>query len=206
MRGWHAVVARARRYGESPEPSSASPDLPTCTQPTSHRRRSGPPAPLPQPPETFESSRSAMEHPYGVQPALGVFDEGSDEARSVRSRGLGALAVLPDEAILGVLGELAAADLARLATVSRFLYVFCNHDELWKGLCLEVRGRSTLATCCPASGVPSTSLDSLAACAAYAGRTCLAAEAAAPAALALGIVCRSSRGSGGTATAGRRRT
>lgn len=81
-----------------------------------------------------------MEHPYGVQPALGVFGDGSDEARSVRSRGLGTLAALPDEAILGMLGELPAADLARLATVSRFFYVFCNHDELWKGLCLEVRG------------------------------------------------------------------
>jgi hypothetical protein len=79
-----------------------------------------------------------MDHPYGVQPALGLFAVGSDESRSVRSTGLGSLAVLPDEAVLGILESLPAADLARLSVVSRFLHVFCHHDDLWKGLCLEV--------------------------------------------------------------------
>ncbi|KAI3433776.1 hypothetical protein D9Q98_003581 [Chlorella vulgaris] len=80
---------------------------------------------------------SCMDHPYGVQPALGLFAVGSDESRSVRSTGLGSLAVLPDEAVLGILESLPAADLARLSVVSRFLHVFCHHDDLWKGLCLE---------------------------------------------------------------------
>ena len=79
-----------------------------------------------------------MEHPHGVQPVLGLFDGGSDDALSVRSAGLGRLAALPDEALMNILEQLSAADLARLATVSKVLWVFCNHDELWKGLCLEV--------------------------------------------------------------------
>jgi hypothetical protein len=80
-----------------------------------------------------------MEHPHGVQPVLGLFDGGSEGSRSVRSIGLGALAALPDECLLNILDNLAAADLARLAATSRFLYVFCQLDELWKALCLEVR-------------------------------------------------------------------
>jgi hypothetical protein len=79
-----------------------------------------------------------MEHPHGVQPALGLFEGSADAARSMRSAGLGALALLPDECILAVLENLPARDLARLATGSRFLWAFCQHDELWKGLCLEV--------------------------------------------------------------------
>ena len=51
---------------------------------------------------------------------------------------LGRLAALPDEALLNVLENLPAADLARLATSSKVLWVFCQHEELWKALCLEV--------------------------------------------------------------------
>jgi hypothetical protein len=79
-----------------------------------------------------------MEHPHGVQPNLGLFDEGGAATPSVRSAGLGRLAALPDEALLNVLENLSAADLARLATASKVLWVFCQHEELWKALSLEV--------------------------------------------------------------------
>lgn len=77
-----------------------------------------------------------MEHPHGVQPALGLFED-DGEGRSVRAAGLGLLAPLPDEALLAVLEQLPARDLARLACTSRFLWAFCQHDELWKAFCLE---------------------------------------------------------------------
>lgn len=91
-----------------------------------------------------------MEHPLGVQPQVGLFGGDADAAAELRRRGLGALAALPDEALLGVLHELAPADLARLATVSRVLWAFANHDELWKGFCLEV-GEGGLACKCAAA-------------------------------------------------------
>ncbi|PSC67070.1 F-box protein [Micractinium conductrix] len=78
-----------------------------------------------------------MEHPHGVQPALGVFGDGGDAAAALRSAGLGALACLPDEALLNILETLGPRDLAHLACASRACWVFCQHDELWKGLCLE---------------------------------------------------------------------
>lgn len=68
---------------------------------------------------------------------MGLFEGGADAAAAMRTRGLGALACLPDEALLNILHELAPADLARLACVSRALWAFANHDELWKGFCLD---------------------------------------------------------------------
>ena len=80
-----------------------------------------------------------MQHPHGVLPNLGLLDaDANADAGSVRGRGLGALRSLPDEALMRCLELLPAADLARLSAASRFLWVFCNHDELWKGLCLQV--------------------------------------------------------------------
>lgn len=109
------------------------------------RRRWSPPRPRPgfivavrcAPPSI--SLATAMEHPHGVQPALGVFGDGGDAAAALRSAGLGALACLPDEALLNILETLGPRDLAHLACASRACWVFCQHDELWKGLCLEVR-------------------------------------------------------------------
>lgn len=86
-----------------------------------------------------------MEHPHGVQPALGLFED-DGEGRSVRAAGLGLLAPLPDEALLAVLEQLPARDLARLACTSRFLWAFCQHDELWKAFCLEVGGRGNVSS------------------------------------------------------------
>lgn len=89
-----------------------------------------------------------MEHPHGVQPQMGLFGDGGDAAASARARGLGALGALPDEVVMAVLHELRPTDLARLATLSRHLWAFCNHDELWKGFCLDVRRWG------PAGGMP----------------------------------------------------
>ncbi len=92
----------------------------------------------------------AMAHPYGVLPleameALGV-------TNAVRDAGLGrgrkGLAQLSDELLMAILGNLGAKDLAVLSTVSKALSVFCNTDDLYKGLLLEVRfkGHTAYAT------------------------------------------------------------
>lgn len=56
-----------------------------------------------------------------------------------RTSGLGDLAALPDECIICILQQLPGAFLAQLSTVSRALYYFAQHNELWKALVLEVR-------------------------------------------------------------------
>lgn len=76
-----------------------------------------------------------MEHPCGVQPECAAHLIGDDN--SVRTKGLGKLSSLSDEAILNLLYLLSAVDLARLSTCSKALYAFCNYDELWKSLTLE---------------------------------------------------------------------
>ena len=78
-------------------------------------------------------------HPYGVRPGGQAFLEGG-EFPDIRPRGLGRLARLSDELLLGVLYELPPAALQRLAMASRALYAFCHYDELWKAHALEVQG------------------------------------------------------------------
>lgn len=76
-------------------------------------------------------------HPYGIKPhGQAYLEPGVPDARP---RGLGRLAQLSDELLLGILYELPAADLQRLALASKALYAFCHYDELWKALVLEVR-------------------------------------------------------------------
>ncbi|KAL6766636.1 hypothetical protein ACKKBG_A36795 [Auxenochlorella protothecoides x Auxenochlorella symbiontica] len=60
--------------------------------------------------------------------------------RDCRAEGLGSLAVLNDECIIDVLHLLSGRYLAQLATVSRCLYFYTAHNELWKGLVLETLG------------------------------------------------------------------
>lgn len=52
--------------------------------------------------------------------------------------GLGALAVLSDELLSGILGLLPAKSLACSSLASKSLYCFCNHEDLWRVLVLEV--------------------------------------------------------------------
>ena len=84
------------------------------------------------------SGSHSMAHPHGIEPEVGVLGGGGDDTTRLRQRGLGALAAMPDEVLLSVLHELSPRDLARLATCSRVLWAFANHDELWKGFCLDV--------------------------------------------------------------------
>lgn len=50
--------------------------------------------------------------------------------------GLGSVSILSDELVLGVLEHMEAADLARLAMVSRACFAFAFHDELWRAIVL----------------------------------------------------------------------
>lgn len=84
-----------------------------------------------------------MAHPYGVLPLDALALAGG--ANTVRDAGFGRLARLSDEAIMNILGNLPARDLARLGTCSKALYAFANFDDLWKGLLLEVRGPGAAA-------------------------------------------------------------
>ena len=77
-------------------------------------------------------------HPYGVMP-MGFSNKGAD---LTRHQGLGDLAPLQDEVIINVLHCLNAADLCRLSTVSRALYCFCNHEDIWKALVLQELAQS----------------------------------------------------------------
>ncbi|KAI5061372.1 hypothetical protein GOP47_0023877 [Adiantum capillus-veneris] len=52
-----------------------------------------------------------------------------------RAAGLGSFDVLSDELICRLLELLAAEDLAKLSSVSRVFYIFCNEEPLWMKLC-----------------------------------------------------------------------
>ncbi|KAL3149040.1 hypothetical protein ABBQ32_001885 [Trebouxia sp. C0010 RCD-2024] len=83
---------------------------------------------------TRAAVEGALHHPQGVQPwGNYLFAQGRD----TRNEGLGRLRVLDDELLVQVLGLLPAEALARLACVTRALYCFANHEDLWRGLTLE---------------------------------------------------------------------
>ncbi|CAA6662823.1 unnamed protein product [Spirodela intermedia] len=82
----------------------------------------------------LKSSSSSLSH--AIQP-LGNLLLAGDPSANIRHRGLGSLFVLSDELLLDVLSLLPAGDLARLAAVSKSLYVFSTHDPLWRNLVLE---------------------------------------------------------------------
>jgi hypothetical protein len=88
-----------------------------------------PAAPTPAPPP-----RARLPPPPAQSTALRDLRGDTDE---VRARGLGALAVLPDELLVALLGELPPAALAALAATSRAARAFATHEELWKALALE---------------------------------------------------------------------
>ncbi len=57
---------------------------------------------------------------------------------TMAAAGLGDLAVLSDELLLHLLAQVEAAQLACLSCVSKALYCFAQHEELWRTLVLEV--------------------------------------------------------------------
>lgn len=73
--------------------------------------------------------------PCGVQPEH--IAELIGDNNDVRTKGLGCISKLSDEAVLNILGFLDAKSLAILQTASKALYCFCNHEELWKALVLQ---------------------------------------------------------------------
>ncbi|KAJ0085666.1 hypothetical protein Patl1_08559 [Pistacia atlantica] len=54
-----------------------------------------------------------------------------------RPDALGNLKVLPDELICYILENLAPRDVGRLTCVSSVMYIFCNEEPLWTGLCVR---------------------------------------------------------------------
>lgn len=62
--------------------------------------------------------------------------------------GLGGLAVLSDELLLGVLGLLPAQSLVMASLASKSLYCFCNYEDLWRVLVLEVSTAAIHASMC----------------------------------------------------------
>ncbi|KAL8487909.1 hypothetical protein ACS0TY_024268 [Phlomoides rotata] len=54
---------------------------------------------------------------------------------------LGGLRVLPDEILCIILTKLTPCDVARLSCVSSVMYILCNEEPLWMGLCLSIINR-----------------------------------------------------------------
>lgn len=75
-------------------------------------------------------------HPQGVQPEH--FASLLGDGTSIRNNSLGSLRILSDEVILSILGGLEPTELGRLATVSKALYCFANHEDLWRAFVLQL--------------------------------------------------------------------
>lgn len=84
-------------------------------------------------PTTRISSNSIPVHPIGVKPLGNRYLALGPSARL----SLGSVDQLPDEMILQILEYLDASSLMNLGSTCRFLYAFCQLDELWKALFLE---------------------------------------------------------------------
>ena len=80
-------------------------------------------------------------HPQGVLPEHFATLLGDDN--STRDKGLGCLSILSDELILSILGMLEPRQLGRLATVSKALYCFANHEELWRSFVLQFNDKDS---------------------------------------------------------------
>lgn len=85
--------------------------------------------------EGFSLKSSTRSHSHGVQPLGNLFF--SPGSVNSRNTGLGSLQLLTDELLLDILGFLGASNLGVLATVSKSLYVFTNHEPLWRNLVLD---------------------------------------------------------------------
>ncbi|KAI0140951.1 Clavaminate synthase-like protein [Hypoxylon sp. NC0597] len=79
------------------------------------------------------SSNSIPVHPLGVKPLGNQYLVSGPTAR----QSLGSLGPLPDEMILQILEYLDILSLKNAGLTCRFLYAFCQLDELWKTLFLE---------------------------------------------------------------------
>ncbi|KAG9445229.1 hypothetical protein H6P81_016569 [Aristolochia fimbriata] len=83
----------------------------------------------------FRLKTSVRSQSHGVQPLGNLLV--SPTSYNSRNPGLGNLRVLPDELLVDLFGLLGPTELGRLSAVSKSLYVFCNHEPLWRNLVLE---------------------------------------------------------------------
>ncbi|KAH8675639.1 F-box domain-containing protein [Xylariales sp. PMI_506] len=74
-------------------------------------------------------------HPLGIKPLGNQYFVSGPSAR----HSLGVVGFLPDEMILHLLEYLDTESLKSLGGACRFLFAFCQLDELWKALYLELR-------------------------------------------------------------------
>ncbi|KAI1143455.1 Clavaminate synthase-like protein [Hypoxylon sp. FL0543] len=79
------------------------------------------------------SSDSIPVHPMGIKPLGNQYLVSGPTAR----QSLGLFGQLPDEVILQILEYLDIPSLKNLGFTCRFLYAFCQLDELWKALFIE---------------------------------------------------------------------
>jgi hypothetical protein len=79
------------------------------------------------------STESIPVHPLGVKPLGNQYFAPGPSARQA----LGHIGILPDEMILQLLEYLQEESLTILGSTCRFLYAFCQLDELWKSLFIE---------------------------------------------------------------------
>ena len=88
-------------------------------------------------------------HPQDVQPLshLRIAGRHAEEANNDRrARGLGTLGALSDELLLQVLHDLDPTTLAKLSCVSKALYCYSNHGDLWRAAVLSSTSTSTSTT------------------------------------------------------------
>ena len=85
-------------------------------------------------------------HPQGVLPLSHLGSHADTQQQDRRRRGLGRLAALSDELLLRILHELDASTLAKLSCVSKALYCYSNHEELWRSAVLSADGHDTAGT------------------------------------------------------------
>lgn len=79
------------------------------------------------------TSESIPTHPLGVKPLGNQYLLDRPNAR----KHIGVFTTLPDEALMILLEYLDQSNLRNLGYTSKFLYAFCQSDELWKALFLE---------------------------------------------------------------------
>ncbi|EFX00835.1 f-box and wd domain containing protein [Grosmannia clavigera kw1407] len=75
-------------------------------------------------------------HPLGVRPLGNKYFASGPDAKAAS----GTFQALPDEMVMQVLEWLDASSLAALGYTCKFLYAFCDYDDLWKSLALGADG------------------------------------------------------------------
>ncbi|XP_058087003.1 arginine-specific demethylase JMJ22 isoform X2 [Magnolia sinica] len=83
----------------------------------------------------FDIKSSASSNIHGVQPLGNLLL--SHSPYNSRNPGLGNLSSLPDDLLIDILSLLGPTQLAQLSIASKALYVFSNHDPLWRALVLD---------------------------------------------------------------------